>query len=70
MEKEEIRSQLEALAKRIEQTKTDIYELTANKYVDFCPTYDTARDLAARSKTVSSEIEAVKDRIETEVYFS
>ncbi|XP_041352899.1 centromere/kinetochore protein zw10 homolog [Gigantopelta aegis] len=67
MEKEEIRSQLEALAKRIDQTKMDIYELTANKYVDFCPTYDMTRDLTFRSKTVSSEIEAVKERIETEI---
>ncbi|KAK7505508.1 hypothetical protein BaRGS_00003253 [Batillaria attramentaria] len=67
LEREEINEKLSILGRRMEELKLDIHAATTATFTNFDPSYDTTVTLSERVKAVSTEMQELSKKIDTEI---
>ncbi|XP_008284157.1 centromere/kinetochore protein zw10 homolog [Stegastes partitus] len=67
LEKEDLSGKISKMSRKVEDTKEEVCEMINKRYSDFLPTLQSSEDLMVQVETVSKEMDALKNCIETEV---
>ncbi|XP_047234193.1 centromere/kinetochore protein zw10 homolog [Girardinichthys multiradiatus] len=67
LEKEDLASKISRMSRKVEDTKEEVCDMINKKYSEFLPNLQASEDLMVQIDTVSKEMEALKNCIESEV---
>ncbi|KAK5611162.1 hypothetical protein CRENBAI_020943 [Crenichthys baileyi] len=67
LEKEDLGSKISRMSRKVEDTKEEVCDMINKKYSEFLPNLQASEDLMVQIDTVSKEMEALKNCIESEV---
>ncbi|XP_048199829.1 centromere/kinetochore protein zw10 homolog [Perognathus longimembris pacificus] len=67
LEKEDLGTRISRLTRRVEEIKGEVFNMISKKYSEFLPSMQNAQDLVTQVDKLSTDIDLLKSRIESEV---
>lgn len=67
LEKEDLSGKISKMSRKVEDTKEEVCDMINKRYTDFLPSLQGSEELMLQVDEVSKEMDALKNRIETEV---